>query len=430
MSDPLLIVAFLAVLIALLAAGVWVGIALIIGACVAMVLFSDIPFWDSFALDTWSMSTSWSLTALPLFIWMGEILSRTRIADNLFQGLTPWCRRLPGGLLHVNVAGSALFSTITGSSAATVATVGRITIPELEKRGYDERRVLGTLAGAGTLGLLIPPSITLIIYGITANVSVADLFMAGVVPGLVLALLFMTYVALTSRHDGTAAVVSAGRVSKARGLLLLMPVLALMVIVIGSIYLGLATPTEAAAVGVVGALIMAAGQRCLNAKLLIESSLNAVAVTAMIALILMGSSLITLAMEYTGIPATLAGVVTDWQLSTPVLILVLTLFYILLGCFLDGISSITLTMAIIQPILMHYGIDLIWYGVFIILVVEMAQITPPIGINLFVLKGMTSRPIGYIATAALPMFLIMILMVVIIYLFPELATALPSLMRN
>lgn len=427
MSDIHLMVMFIGILLLLLASGVWVGISLLIGACLAMVMFTDLPFWDSFVLDIWSVSSSWTLSALPLFILMGEILSRTRLGDNLFRGLAPWCRSLPGGLMHVNVAGSAFFATITGSSAATVATVGRITLPELEKRGYARQRVIGTLCGAGTLGLLIPPSVTMIVYGVIANVSVADLFIAGIVPGAVLALVFSGYIALTSKADkGTSKDTSELHAGKRKGLLLLAPVVGLMFCVIGSIYTGIATPTEAAAVGVFGALLISAGQRTFSLPMLMEATKDAVAVTAMISLILAASSVITLAMGYTGIPAALASSIASLQLSKPTLILALACFYVLLGCFLDGISMITLTMAIIQPLLKSYGIDLIWYGIFMIIVVEMAQITPPLGINLFVIRGMTGHSIGYIAQAAMPMFFLMILMLVLIYLIPGLVTYLPT----
>lgn len=431
MSDVHLMILFITALLLLIASGVWVGISLLIGACLAMVMFTDIPFWDSFALDMWSVSSSWTLSALPLFILMGEILSRTRLGDNLFRGLAPWCRSLPGGLMHVNVAGSSFFATITGSSAATVATVGRITLPELDKRGYARQRVIGTLCGAGTLGLLIPPSVTMIVYGVIANVSVADLFIAGIIPGIVLAIVFSAYIALTSKADkGASTDTSELHIGKLKGLLLLTPVLVLMVCVIGSIYTGIATPTEAAAVGVFGALMIAVGQRTFNLRMLMDATKDAVAVTSMIMLILTASSVITLAMGYTGIPAALASSITALELSKPELILALACFYIVLGCFLDGISMITLTMAIIQPLLKTYGIDLIWYGIFMIIVVEMAQITPPLGINLFVIRGMTGHSIGYIARAAVPMFFLMILVLVLIYLVPSLVTYLPAISRG
>ena len=422
MSDVLLMVLFLISLLAIIASGVWIGVALLIGACLAMMMFSPLPYWPSFVLETWDVATSWSLTSLPLFILMGEILARTKLGENLFQGLTPLCRRLPGGLLHVNVAGSAFFSTITGSSAATVSTVGKITIPELKQRGFSEQRILGTLAGAGTLGLLIPPSITLIVYGITANVSVADLFIAGVLPGIVLAILFMLYIAITSGKDKhtKSSQDNEKRLSFFGSISLLMPIISLMFLVMGSIYGGYATPTEAAAIGVTGALIIAYKHKVLTWKLMSDAALNAVCTTAMIALILLGSSMITMAMEFTGIPTVLAKSISTLDISKPMLIIILTLFYILLGCFLDGISSITLTMSVIQPLLLHYGIDLIWFGIFIIIVVEMAQITPPIGINLFVLQSMTGKSIASIARATTPMFFIMLSMIGVIYVFPEL----------
>lgn len=428
MGELALTFIFVAVLFLLLGSGVWVAISLLGVATVGMFLFTSRPVGDAMATTIWGASSSWTLTALPLFIWMGEILFRTRLSENLFRGLAPLMRHLPGGLLHVNIAGCAIFAAISGSSAATVATVGKMSIPELRQRQYPEKMITGTLAGAGTLGLLIPPSIILIIYGVTVNESIAKLFMAGVVPGIMLALLFMSYVALWGVfHRGKFK--PEDRSDKDfSNVLQLVPVILLITAVMGSIYTGLATATEAAVLGVVGALILSALQGSLTRETFMASLLGATRMSAMIAFILAGSTFLSLAMGFTGLPRSLAEWIASLALSPWMLIGALTVFYIVLGCFLDGISAVVLTMAVIEPLARQAGFDMLWFGIFLVVVVEMAQITPPIGFNLFVLQGMTGKDMGFIARAAVPMFLIMILAVALLSLFPEIATFLPSAM--
>jgi tripartite ATP-independent transporter DctM subunit len=381
----------------------------------------------------WTVSSSWALTALPLFIWMGEILFRTRLSEDMFRGLAPWMARLPGCLLHTNIVGCTVFAAVSGSSAATVTTVGKMSIPELRRRGYPEPMIVGTLAGAGTLGLMIPPSLTLIVYGVTINESIAKLFIAGIVPGLVLAALFMGYVMIWSllykdqipRPDG---VLSFGqKLSRSR---FLIPVVCLILTVLGSIYLGFATATEAASFGVLGSLALAAAQGSLTWQSFVASLMGAVRTSCMIALILAGAAFLALSMGFTGLPRGLAAWIASLELSPIAMIAALTVFYIILGCFLDGISSEVLTMAVVEPMIRAAGIDLIWFGIFIVVVVEMAQITPPIGFNLFVLQGMTGHEINYIARTAVPFFLLMCVMVVLLVAFPELATWLPETMRQ
>ncbi len=432
MTETLSIVIFLGTLFVLLGTGVWVGAALLGTAILGMALFTSAPIGDSMAVTIWGEQSSWTLTALPLFIWMGEILFRTKLSETLFRGLAPFMRRLPGGLLHVNIGASAIFAAISGSSAATVATVGKMSIPELTERKYPDRMIIGTLSGAGTLGLLIPPSISMIVFGVTVNESIAKLFMAAMIPGICLALLFMLYVAGWS-------IVNKGRIPKAddligenklKRLIDLLPVLLLIGFVIGSIYAGFATATEAAALGVVGSLLLSLAQRSLSWDSFIQSVLGAVRTTAMIMLILMGSGFLSLAMGFTGIPKALAEGISDWQLSPIMLIVILTVFYILLGCFLDGLSSIVLTMAVIEPMVRAAGFDILWFGVYLMIVVEMAQITPPIGFNLFVLQGMTGKDMAFISRASLPMFGVMCVFIVILVLVPELATWLPEVLSK
>ncbi len=433
MEQLLLTGVFLLVLFALLGSGVWVGIALIGVALTGMTLFTSRPAGDAMVTTIWSQSSSWTLTALPLFIWMGEILFRTRLSENLFRGLAPWMGRLPGRLLHVNVLGCALFAAISGSSAATVVTVGKMAIPELQKRRYPERLIIGSLAGAGTLGLLIPPSIILIVYGVTVNQSIDQLFMAGVFPGMMLAVLFMGYIAvwaLLNPSQMPPADARAGFWTRFRDSLHLIPVMLLILAVLGSIYFGFATATEAAALGVVGALAISAAQKTLTFESFKDSVMGAVVTSAMIALILAGAAFLTLAMGFTQLPRNLAAWIGSLELTPLALIVALTIFYIVLGCFLDGISAVVLTMAVIEPMVRQAGFDMIWFGIYLVIVVEMAQITPPIGFNLFVLQGMTGHGMGYIARAALPLFCMMILAVILVVLFPGIATWLPETLRS
>jgi tripartite ATP-independent transporter DctM subunit len=424
---------FLFALFALLGGSVWVGLALVGVAFIGMELFTSRPAGDAMITTIWTGASSWTLTALPLFIWMGEILYRTRLSGDMFRGLAPWMRWLPGGLLHTNIAGCTIFAAVSGSSAATLTTVGKMSIPELRRRGYPEYMIIGTLAGAATLGLMIPPSLTLIVYGVSINESITKLFLAGVIPGLVLAGLFMLYIIgwhflRPGERPRPEPRMSIGKMFHDSRFLL--PVLALVFIVIGSMYFGWATATEAAAVGVVGALLLAAMQRSLTFETFFASLMGATRISAMIALILMGASFLSLSMGFTGLPRALAGWIDEMQLSPIVLIAALTVFYIILGMFLDGISSVVLTMAIVEPMIRQAGIDVIWFGVFVVVVVEMAQVTPPIGFNLFVLQGMTQHEISYIARTAIPMVLLMVLMVIILVVWPELATWLPDNIRQ
>ena len=424
---------FLFVLFLLLGSGVWVGLALMGVAWVGMELFTARPPGDAMMTVIWRTASSWTLTALPLFIWMGEILYRSRLSRDMFRGLSPWLGKLPGGLIHTNIVGCAIFAAVSGSSAATLTTVGKMSIPELRRRNYPETMIVGTLAGAATLGLMIPPSLTLIVYGVAINESITKLFIAGILPGLVLAAMFMAYVAIHARVSKNFAPDREPEMSlrdKIRNSRFLLPVMALIALVIGSMYLGFATATEAAAFGVIGALVLAAGQGSLGWTTFRESLLGATRTSAMIALILAGASFLSLSMGFTGLPRGLANLIDSLDLNRFQLLMALLVFYVILGCFLDGISSVVLTMAIVEPMVRGAGIDLIWFGIFIVVVVEMAQITPPVGFNLFVLQGMTRHEITFISRAALPMFLIMVLMIFVLIAFPGIATWLPETIRQ
>lgn len=415
----------------LLGSGVWIGLTLAGVAWIGMELFSSRPAGDAMALTIWGSASSWTLTALPLFVWMGEILFRTKLSESMFKGLAPWVNALPGRLLHTNILGSTIFAAVSGSSAATCATIGKMTIPELTRRGYPPEKIVGTLGGASTLGLLIPPSIIMIVYGVAAEVSIAKLFVAGVIPGILLAALFSGSIvvwALLNPGKVPSADAGMGFAEKVRESRHLIPVVLLIGSVIGAIYSGIATATEAAAIGVVGSLILSASQGSLNWQTFRDALLGATRLYCMIALILAGAAFLTLAMGYIGLPRHLAEWVGGLGLSPGMLLIALAVFYIVLGCFLDGISMIVLTMGVILPTVTAAGIDLIWFGIFIVIVVEMAQITPPVGFNLFVLQGMTRREITWIAVACLPYFFIMVAAVLLLYWFPGLVTWMPSKM--
>ena len=431
MTEILLTIFFISVLLIFLGSGIWVAISMVGVSSIGMMLFTTRPVGDAMATTIWGASSSWTLTALPLFVWMGEILFRTKLSENLFEGLSPWMQKLPGGLVHVNVVGCALFAAISGSSAATVATVGKMSIPELRKRKYPESILLGSLAGSGTLGLLIPPSIILIIYGVTVQESIAKLFIAGIVPGIMIALIFMTYVmiwSLINKKSMPTFKQDFSLMEKVRKSGKLIPVILLIVSVIGSIYTGIATATEAASLGVVGALILSYFQKSLSLRTFKESLLGATKTSCMIAFILAGATFLSLAMGFTGLPRNLALWIEGMELSPYILIFVLMIFYIILGMFLDGISAVVLTMAIIEPMIRQAGFDMIWFGVFLVIVVEMAQITPPVGFNLFVLQGMANKDMGYIARSAFPLFLLMIFAVILVVIFPEIALWMPEQM--
>lgn len=431
MSDLAITGLLVVSLFLILGSGVWIGLTLSGVAWIGMELFSTRPAGDAMAVTIWGSSSSWTLTALPLFIWMGEILFRTRLSSDMFKGLAPWMHALPGRLLHTNVVGSTIFAAVSGSSAATCATIGKMTLPELGRRGYPEHLVVGSLAGASTLGLLIPPSIIMIVYGVTAEVSIARLFIAGVLPGLMLALLFSGYIICWSLLNPGAIPRDDARPSfleKVAASRHLIPVVLLIIAVLGSIYSGIATATEAAAVGVVGSLVLSALQGSLNWQSFRDSLMGATRLYCMIALILAGAAFLTLSMGYIGLPRHLAEWIGSLGLSPGQLILVLAIFYIILGCFLDGISMVVLTMGVLLPTIQGAGIDLIWFGIFVVLVVEMAQITPPVGFNLFVLQGMTGRQLTWIAKVTLPMFVMMVIGVALIYAFPQIVTWLPKQM--
>src|SRR5258706_8889130 len=421
--DLLVTILLIAFLFLLLASGLWIGLSLLGVAWIGMQLFTSRPVGDAMAVTIWGSLSSWTLTALPLFVWMGEVLSRTKLSEDMFKGLAPWLSRIPGRLLHTNIIGCTIFAAVSGSSAATCATIGKMTLPELLKRGYPEGMTIGTLAGAGTLGLLIPPSIIMIVYGVSADVSITRLFIAGVVPGLLLAGLFMGYtIAWSLLHPERipppdAHMTFREKVYASRHLI---PVVALIALVLGSIYVGIATATEAAALGVVGALVLSVIQGSMRWNIFVQSLMGATRLYCMIAFILAGASFLTLSMGYIGLPRRLAEFITGMGLSQLWLLFWLMVFYIILGCFLDGISMVVLTMGVILPTIVKANIDLVWFGIFIVLAVEMAQINPPVGFNLFVLQGMTKPENTWIAGVSMPLFFLMMVASALISFFSRL----------
>jgi tripartite ATP-independent transporter DctM subunit len=432
MNDMMITGLLVLTLFLILGSGVWIGLTLSGVAWVGMQMFSARPAGDAMAMTIWGSASSWTLTALPLFIWMGEILFRTRLSQDMFKGLAPWMQALPGRLLHTNVVGCAIFAAVSGSSAATCATIGKMTLPELQKRGYPDDIVIGTLSGSGTLGLLIPPSIIMIVYGVAADVSIAQLFIAGVLPGLMLAGLFSGYIVVWAlRHPDQIPPRDAPMsfMQKIQASSSLIPVVLLIAAVLGSIYTGFATATEAAAVGVVGSLVLSSLQGSMSWSVFKEALMGATRLYCMIALILAGAAFLTLSMGYIGLPRHLAEWIGGLGLSPFALIMALMVFFIILGCFLDGISMVVLTMGVLMPTVQKAGIDPIWFGIFIVLVVEMAQITPPVGFNLFVLQGMTGKQLTYVARVSMPMFFLMIGAVLLIYFVPGIVTWLPTQMK-
>ncbi|MEH6832944.1 MULTISPECIES: TRAP transporter large permease [Falsihalocynthiibacter] len=433
MSDPAIFLLLLGLLLSLLAMGVWVAISLTIMALAALVFFSNAPQGLVLATTLWGHSHSWPLAALPLFILMGEILLRSRLSQDMFSGLAPWLGRVPGRLLHVNVLGCAIFAAVSGSSAATAATIGRMSVPELTKRGYPEHLILGTLAGSATLGLLIPPSIILIVYGVATEQSIARLFVAGILPGIMLVSLFAGYVmfsAWRNPSDFPAEEITLPFRAKLRASRRLIPVLLLIGGVIGTIYTGVASPTDAAAVGVVLATILALSSGGFGWEQFKEALMSATRTSCMIAFILLGAAFLAISMGFTGIPRHLAEWIATFNLSPYALLAVLTVFFIVLGCFLDGISVVVLTTSIILPMVEAVGIDPLWFGIYLVLVVEMSQITPPVGFNLFVIQGLTGINILRVARAALPFFFLLLFGTLLITIFPQIVTFLPDAMNN
>jgi len=433
MNELIIGAILLVVLFALLASGFWVAMTLTFVAMSGLWLLGNDSMGLLFATSTWGAISDWSLAALPLFIWMGEILFRTRLSKDLFEGLTPWLENVPGRLLHVNILSCGIFAAVSGSSAATAATIGKMTLPELKRQGYDDKMAIATLAGSGTLGLLIPPSVILIVYGVAAEVSIGRLFVAGVVPGIMLVCLFMGYTAYWStKHQQSSPIEKVHYTwqQKWSALARLIPVGILVFFILGSIYGGLTTPTEAGAFGVVGSLALALSSNTLSMESFKQSLMGAVKTSCMITFILCGAAFLTMAMGFIGLPRMLAEEIALMQLSPYMLLFCLTILFVILGCFLDGISVVVLTTSVVLPMVIQAGIDPLWFGIYIVLVVEMSQITPPVGFNLFVIQGLTGKDILFVAKAALPFFFLLLCAVIAVIIFPQTITWLPMTMAR
>ncbi len=418
-----------ALLFALLAGGLWIAMAMSVVGWFGLQFFTSSPPEASLFQSFWGATASWTLAALPLFVWMGEILFRTRLSEDMFEGLAPFLGWLPGRLMHVNIIGCGIFAAVSGSSAATCATIGKVALPELKKRGYDERMSLGSLCGAGTLGLLIPPSIIMIVYAVAAEVSILKMFIAGVLPGILLIGLFSGCIVVWALLNPQLTPPRADAMSwrerlyRARHLI---PCVVLIVFVMATMFTGYATATEAAAVGVLGSLAIAWWSGALDWASFRASLMGATRLSCMILFILAGAAFMSSCMAFTGVPRALAEWVASLHMSRYGLLAVLTMIYVLLGMVIDGISMIVLTMTIVLPMVEAAGMDLVWFGIFIVILVEIAQITPPVGFNLFVLQTMSGHDINYVARASLPFFFMMLIALAAIVVFPALATWLPD----
>ncbi len=419
-------------LILFMGGSIWIGIALFLVGIGGFFFFSDVSFGSILANIAWNNTNGSAMMALPFFIWMGEILFRSKISENLFRGLSPWMDAIPGRLVHVNVLACTFFAAVSGSSAATTATVGKITVPELQKRGYDYDLSIGSLAGAGTLGFMIPPSMVMLVYGIIGDVSIGKLFIAGFIPGFMIALLFSAYIfvrCLISPELAPRGNENHTWKDRMRAIPAIAPVVILILGVLGSIYMGWATPTEAGAVGVVGALFFAALTRSLTWEVFRISLINAVKTSCMIMLIVMGAAYLSNAIGFLGITRALTQYVTAMDLSPYTLIFILTILYLILGCLIDGFSMIVMTAPLVLPLIEAAHFDTVWFGIYLVVMIELAQITPPVGFNLFVISGLNNDDLVKIAKAALPFFFLMLLATVLLTVFPQIALFLPGMMK-
>ena len=423
----------LILMLVLLSGGVWIAMTLAICGWVGQAFFTTTQPGLNLFSAFWESNASWELAALPLFIWMGEILFRTKLSEEMFTGLAPWLNRIPGRLFHTTILGCGIFGSVSGSSAATCATIAKVSLPELTKRGYDEKIAIGSLATAGTLGILIPPSITMVVYAVAADASIIRIFLAGFLPGFLLMALFSGYIAWWSIRNKDKMPPPEPATSFKEKLRLsknLIPCALLIVFICWSLIAGWATATECAAYGVVGALALAAYSRSLTWANFNEALMGATRTSCMIMFILAGAAFLTKTMAFTGVPRELAEWVDSLGLSPYSLIACLVVVYLVLGTALDGISMIVLTAAVVMPMVQKAGFDLIWFGIFVILLVEIAEVTPPVGFNLFVLQNMTGKDSNLIALAAVPFFFCLVVCIALVTVFPQIVTYLPDLVMG
>ncbi len=440
-SDPLILaVILIAVMFVFLLSSIWIGASLFLTGIFGMLIYDHhLPpaisivtkIGNLLSSSVYDSLNSWSLAALPMFILMGEILHYSSISNKLFNGLVPWLSRVPGRLLHINVAACSLFAAVSGSSAATTATVGKITLEELQSRGYSKSLAIGSLAGSGTLGFLIPPSLIMIIYGVLADVSIGRLFISGIIPGLMLATAYSFYIMLVATLNKRVVPSHKEQFTwsqRMESLKELVPVLLLITIVIGSIYSGIATPTEAASLGVIFSIMLALYFKSFDFHIFKTSLLNTIKTTVMISFIIAGAGFLSQVVGFLGIARALSEFIASLGLTPMMLIIVVSIMYIILGMMLDGISMVVMTLPIVLPIITAAGFDALWFGIFLVFMVEMSQITPPVGFSLFVIQSISKESIGYIIKATFPFFIIMILITAMVTLFPEIVFYLPNRM--
>lgn len=440
-SDPLVLaVIIIVIMFSFLLSSIWIGAALLLTGIVGMLIYDhNLPpvisiydkIGDLLASSMYDSLNSWSLAALPMFILMGEILYKSSISTKLLNGLMPWLTHVPGKLLHVNVAACSLFAAVSGSSAATTATVGKITLEELKKRGYSKSLAIGSLAGSGTLGFLIPPSLIMIIYGVLSDVSIGKLFIAGIIPGLLLATLYSLYIMIVAKVDSSVEPKVQEEFTlkdKLNSIKDLAPVMSLIFVVLGSIYGGFATPTEAASLGVFGSIVLAIYFKSFSILIFKEALLNSVKTSVMISFIIVAAGFLSQVIGFLGIARAISEYITTLGLSPLMLILIIGLMYVVLGMILDGISIVVMTLPIVLPIVVLAGFDPLWFGIFLVFMVELSQITPPVGFSLFVIQSISGEKIEYILKATLPFFILMIVAVCLITFFPEIVSFLPQYM--
>jgi len=417
------------VFLLLLLGGFWIPFAVAVGA---LLLLWEYGGWNAFraiGFVSWGSLNSFTLTAIPLFLLMAEILLRSGVGERAYRGLGRVTGRLPGGLLQTNIAGCALFAAINGSSVATAATIGTVALPELRARGYDGRMAAGTLAAGGTLGILIPPSIAMIVYATFTETSVAKLFAAGIVPGLTMTGLFMAYVAWRAlRNPATAPRATPDGRGLGGTVADLLPFVLLIALVLGSIYAGVATPTEAAAVGSLGALALAALFGRCDLAVLGGALTATVRTTASVLFIVLAAALLSYALGVTGTGRALTEWVAGLGLPRLAFLLAVVALYVVLGCFIDSLAMIVITVPLLHPVLLTYGVDLVWFGVLLVILIEMGQITPPFGINLFVIQGIGGGRFEEVAAGAAPYVALMGVMIALLLAFPWLALWLPGLL--
>jgi C4-dicarboxylate transporter, DctM subunit len=417
-------------LLVLLGISIPVGAALGILGLILDHLYSMLPLTRAMGEIVWSANNEFLLVAIPLFILLGEILLRAGFAEKMYASMSLWLSWLPGGLMHANIGACTLFAATSGSSVATAATIGTVAIPQIRRYGYNEPLFLGSIAAGGTLGILIPPSINMVIYGVITNTSVPKLYLAGFIPGFLLAGLFMAtiFIACVWRKDWGGRKIMATWGERFAGLVHLIPPLGIFLMVVGSIYAGLATPTEAAALGVLAALILAAWARRLTFAMLRDAAEGTMKATAMIMLIIIAASFLNFVLSATGVSDALIKSITGLGLPPGLMLVVVVIFYLILGCFMETLSMMITTIPIVTPIMVALGYDPVWFGIVVIILVEAALITPPVGLNLYVVQSVRKGgSMNAVIVGAQPFVLAMMGIIALLAFFPDLAMWLPRL---